>query len=197
MTSTLLTLLKLDFFFVFSFAAQLIPSQKLQYDETLSETVLVFVLGAIGLSLAIFAVYRESIYLMGTFIIAGVLAIVYLIYRLVRIALPRPLDADPYQFTRKFLTFTVVVTIVLIILTLAVAIQCFMNLKKGVFVYASRTDGTKNIHSLPIDQSSDEFDIMGMKPRNDNTKTLLETTEQQHSSAAGGAGAKDDMWTIE
>lgn len=136
--SLLLTLLKLDFFFIFSFAAQLIPSQKLHYDETVSETVLVFVLGALGLSLAILAVYRESIHWMMAFILCGVFAIGYMIYRLVSISLSRDPVDDPYEFTRRFLIFTVASAIVLISLTVLVATRCLWIYKQGIFLYANR-----------------------------------------------------------
>ncbi|ORZ03813.1 hypothetical protein BCR43DRAFT_484030 [Syncephalastrum racemosum] len=196
-TSTLVTLLKLDFYFVFSFAAQLIPSQKLQYDETVTETVLVFVLGAAGITAALFAVYREQIHLMGLFIVCGVLAEVYLIYRLAKIAMPRPDDADPYQFTRRFLIFTSVVTMALVLLTVVVAVRCFYNLWKGVYVFRARTDKAKTgTVGLPIDQGSDDFDMEGVHNSHQNNaqKTLLPGGNQtggQHRSK------EEEMWTIE
>lgn len=192
-----MTLLKLDFYFVFSFAAQLIPSQKLQYDETVTETVLVFVLGAAGITAALFAVYREQIHLMGAFILCGVLAEVYLIYRLVKIAMPRPDSADPYQFTRRFLIFTSVVTMALVLLTVVVAVRCFYNLWKGIYVFQARTDKTKaGTVGLPIDQASDEFDMEGAHYPQQSAaqKTLLPGNNQPEGH---GRSKEDEMWTIE
>ncbi|KAI8148566.1 hypothetical protein BJV82DRAFT_506250 [Fennellomyces sp. T-0311] len=198
-TSVLLTLLKLDFYFVFSFAAQLIPSQKLHYDETITETVLVFVLGALGLSLAILAVYRENMYMMGAFIVGCVLALVYLIYRLARIAMPRPDASDPYEFTRKFLIFTVVVAMALVLLTAAVAVKCFLNLKKGIYVFAHKSANKDKQHDLAIDQVSEELEMGGSEQSHDKffDKTLVEDDQQQRRGAPSSRRNNDDMWTIE
>lgn len=197
-TSVLVTLLKLDFYFVFSFAAQLIPSQKLQYDETITETVLVFVLGALGLSIALLSVYRENKYSMGFFILMGVGAIAYLIYRLVRISIPRPADADPYNFTRRFLIFTVVVAMALILMTIATAVRCFLNLHNGIYVFAHRAAQKKANpnRGLPIDQSSEEFDIAHLSKGSS-------TADTEHQRLTSGQGIRsnrqqaNDMWTIE
>lgn len=195
-TSILVTLLKLDFYFVFSFAAQLIPSQKLQYDETVTETVLVFALGALGLSVALLSVYRENKYNMAFFIVMGIGAIAYLVYRLVRIAIPRPADTDPYNFTRRFLLFTVVVAMALILITIAAAVKCFLNLHRGIYVFAHRA-AQKKAHpdrGLPIDQSSsEEFDITHISKGS--------TIEAEHQRLTSGHGNNhrqpNDMWTIE
>lgn len=208
-SSVLLTLLKLDFYFVFSFAAQLIPSQKLQYDETITETVLVFVLGALGLTLAILAVYRENMYMMAGFIVAGAGAIAYLIYRLVRICVPRePGTGDPYEFTRRFLIFTVVVAMALILLTMAVAVKSFLNLRKGIYVFAKNTSGNRNkkggsLRSMSIiDQGSDDFDtsdapVMEHRRLHDD-KIALDDMEEPATANHGRNRRHDDhMWSIE
>lgn len=169
-TSLLLTLLKLDFFFIFSFAAQLIPSQKLHYDETVSETVLVFVLGALGLSLAILAVYRESIHWMMAFILCGVFAIGYMVYRLVSISLSRDPVDDPYEFTRRFLIFTVASAIVLISLTVLVATRCLWIYKKGIYVYANR----KHVAWQQRVNINQDLDII--EPDDDEENQPLDTT---------------------
>ncbi|KAI9499739.1 hypothetical protein BDB00DRAFT_795403 [Zychaea mexicana] len=208
-TSVLLTLLKLDFYFVFSYAAQLIPSQKLQYDETITETVLVFVLGALGLSVAMLAVYRESMYMMGAFIVGCVVAVAYLIYSLVRITIPRT-GGDPYEFTRRFLIFTVVVALFLILLTMSVAVKGFLNLKNGIRVFSHKS-AQKDKHrdpNLPIDQSSsiDELEMAEHQSEQrfiKQDKTLLQDQEEEehhHNSHANNNSRKhpnDDMWTIE
>lgn len=165
MTSLLLTLLKLDFFFVFSFAAQLIPSQRLGYQDTITETVLVFVFGGIGLSLALVAVYRENKVAMLAFITGGFLSIVYFIYRIVIIAKPRPDGADPYLHTRQFLIFTTVVAAALILFTIGVAIKCFLNVKNGVYIFKGKSlqkDKEYNHDHIAIDHDSlDEIEMMG------------------------------------
>ncbi|CAO3610817.1 unnamed protein product [Cunninghamella echinulata] len=172
-TSLALTLLKLDFFFIFSYAAQLIPSQKLQYDETVTETVLVFVLGAAGLSLALFSIYRENKYLMILSLLSGVLTIIYFIYRLTRIWLPRTGEYDPYAHTRSFLTFTTVVAMALIFLTMLVMAKNLWNIWHGLLIFTNESLGRKKKSTdagyqkhqeekgLPIDHHADDLELDG------------------------------------
>ncbi|ORX46282.1 hypothetical protein DM01DRAFT_303965 [Hesseltinella vesiculosa] len=164
-SSLLITFLKLDYFFIFSFAAQLIPSQKLQYDETTTEAILVFVLGALALTVSLVAVYREYKYLLATMLVLGVAAIAYFIYRLVRICVPRSPGDDPYQFTRSFLIFTTVVALVLLLLTLVTMAKTTWSLWNGVRVFTSamRSKGN-NYHKpqgVPIDTREEEVALDG------------------------------------
>ncbi|KAI9319350.1 hypothetical protein BX666DRAFT_1854402 [Dichotomocladium elegans] len=196
-TSTLLTLLKLDFYFVFSFAAQLIPSQKLSYDESIVETILVFVLGAVGLLLAVIATYRENKYMMGTFIVAALGAIGYLIFRLSRICIPRPAGEDPYEFTRNFLIFTVAVTMLLILLTIGVAIKCFMNFRNEVFVFSQKGDKKKDDrYSLSIDQGSLGHDHYAES--DGEHLNMSKIALEQNQTAAGDNKRRDqvDMFAV-
>lgn len=203
MTSLLLTLLKLDFFFVFSFAAQLIPSQKLGYDDSITETILVFVFGGIGLSLALIAVYKENKYAMLTFIVGGILAVAYFIYRIVVIARPRTGGYDPYLHTRQFLIFTTVVAAVLILTTVVVACKCFWNVHKGVYIFKDKSLGKNKVYGneqAVIDHGSiDDYEMSG----NGNTvtnasKTLLETGENRPSQSAHTKQQQNEnMWSIE
>ncbi|OAD78910.1 hypothetical protein PHYBLDRAFT_157676 [Phycomyces blakesleeanus NRRL 1555(-)] len=193
-TSILVTLLKLDFYFVFSFGAQLIPSQKLQYEETITETILVFVLGAAILCLALVAVYRENKYLMGAFLVCGLLSEVYFIYSLVKIAKPRGDGNDPYQFTRHFLVFTTTIAAVLCLVTISVAVKCAMNWHKDILIFDSQEKKSrKNVdgnttHDLPIDQGSEEFELdTSFQPHSKNA--LLNNDNRRVS--------KTDVWTIE
>ncbi|KAL7325256.1 hypothetical protein PS15p_207766 [Mucor circinelloides] len=194
MTSLLLTLLKLDFFFVFSFAAQLIPSQKLGYDNTITETVLVFVLGGLGLSLALIAVYRENKYAMAAFVVGGLASIGYFIYRIVLIAQPRPADNDPYAHTRQFLIFTTVVAAVLILITVVVACKCFVNVNNNVLIFKDKTLPKNKVYGneqTAIDHESvDDYEMSG-NPTN-ASKTLLETDNTKPKPAHN-----ENMWSIE
>jgi hypothetical protein len=200
-TSLLLTLLKLDFFFVFSFAAQLIPSQRLGYHDTVTETVLVFIFGGIGLSLALIAVYQENKAAMLAFVTGGILSIVYFIYRIVVIARPRPSDDDPYLHTRQFLIFTTAVAAVLILFTVCVAIKCFLNVKNGIYIFkgkaslkAKEYDGNQHV---AIDHDSlDDFEMNGQP--NNTSKTLLEPNETHHNAPQSKTQQQNsNMWSIE
>jgi hypothetical protein len=156
-------MLKLDFYFVFSFAAQLIPSQKLQYDETITETILVFVLGAVGLSLALFSVKRENKYMMLIVMLGGTASLAYFSFRLSKIWIIRPSGADPYEFTRSFLTFTTVVTMALILMTLGILAKNLWNVWHGVLVFTNPAQHVKapgyKPHSMPIDHGSEELEL--------------------------------------
>ncbi|KAG1139710.1 hypothetical protein G6F37_012556 [Rhizopus arrhizus] len=136
-----LTLLKLDFFFIFSFAAQLIPSVRLGYSESITETVLVFILGGCLLSVAMFSVYQENKYGMAVSILSGICSLAYFIYRLYLIAKPRGDAYDPYLHTRQFLIFTTVVAMVLLIVTIAAGARCFWNIHQGNIVFKHPTLG--------------------------------------------------------
>ncbi|KAI8362696.1 hypothetical protein EDC96DRAFT_512235 [Choanephora cucurbitarum] len=197
-TSLLLTLLKLDFFFVFSFAAQLIPSQRLGYQQTVTETVLVFVLGGLGLALVVVAVYKENKYALMASILAGVLCIAYFIYRLVLICQPRT-GTDPYLHTREFLIFTTVIAAVLVLFTSIVAFRCLLNVRSGILIFNDETLGKNKQkvygHSTAIDHDSvDEYDMADAHVHN-ASKTLLDTTSVKPQSKP--KPQDDNMWSIE
>lgn len=202
MTSLLLTLLKLDFFFVFSFAAQLIPSQDLGYDDSITETVLVFVFGGVGLSLALVAVYRENKYAMLAFIFGGVLSVAYFVYRIVVIARPRTGGYDPYLHTRQFLIFTTVIAAVLIVLTIGVACKCYWNVHKNILIFKDKSMHGKKIsgdEQIAIDhESMEDFEMTAEANAANPSKTLLEMDHQRVQSTRTKTQQQDDkMWSIE
>ncbi|KAL4212127.1 hypothetical protein AB4K20DRAFT_1890608 [Rhizopus microsporus] len=193
-TSILLTLLKLDFFFIFSFAAQLIPSVRLGYSETITETVVVFVLGAALLSLAIVAVYQENKYAMFLSILSGVGSVGYFIYRLYLIAIPRINEYDPYLHTRQFLIFTTVIAMILLLLTIAVAVKALFNLHRGVLVFKNlelRKNNKKQEQQQPQAIDHDSIDDLELQEGRKENANLL--SNESHNNADN----KNDMWTIE
>ncbi|KAI8090525.1 hypothetical protein BDF21DRAFT_333640 [Thamnidium elegans] len=203
-TSFLMTLLKLDFFFVFSFAAQLIPSQDLGYDQTVTETVLVFVLGGVGLSLALVAVYKENKYAMFTFIVAGVLAIAYFIYRIHLIAKPRYGGYDPYLHTRQFLIFTTVIAAVLLLITVIVSCKCFWNVHRGLVIFkdtAMHKNKDYGNEQAAIDHESDDFEMEHNGKNHNSSKVLLEGGEhypsESRSKTQQERTTNNNMWSIE
>lgn len=196
-----MTLLKLDFFFIFSFAAQLIPSQDLGYDQTVTETVLVFVLGAIGLSLALVAVYKENKYALGASIISGVLAIGYLFYRTYLIAKPRT-TGDPYIHTRQFLIFTTVIAAVLLIATVLVSCKCFWNVHNGLVIFKDTAMHKTKVYDndqVAIDNESDDFEMAHNTHHLNASKTLLDADGKEHSPETRSKTQQqnDNMWSIE
>lgn len=183
--SILLTLLKLDFYFVFSYAAQLIPSTNLGYNASIVEMVLVFILGALGLGLGFLAIYKENKWLMGTFGVCTLLSLIYFLYRLAQVAMPRDPSADPYQFTRHFLIFTIVITIVLNIATSGMTAIVFYNLWHGVKVFTKDHRGGVVQKNMPIDL--DDGSDLEMTGAHTGDKTEVEDGHQ----------GKNNMWTIE
>ncbi|KAI8970208.1 hypothetical protein BDF20DRAFT_889890 [Mycotypha africana] len=198
--SLLLTLLKLDFFFVFGFAAQLIPSKLLGYNDSITETVLVFVFGSIGLSLALIAVYQENLYAMGAFICGGCLSVIYFIYRIVIIARPRINGYDPYLHTRQFLIFTTVIAAVLILITITVAFKCLINIRKGVYlfqgnsIYKRRQVNDKTDHEAIDTESLHGFE---MKGRQIEEKTAAYNEADDDRIGLKQKNEQSALWTIE
>lgn len=187
-------MLKLDFFFIFSFAAQLIPSVRLGYSETITETVVVFVLGAALLSLAIVAVYQENKYAMFLSILSGVGSVGYFIYRLYLIAIPRINEYDPYLHTRQFLIFTTVIAMILLLLTIAVAVKALFNLHRGVLVFKNlelRKNNKKQEQQQPQAIDHDSIDDLELQEGRKENANLL--SNESHNNADN----KNDMWTIE
>ncbi|KAI8338007.1 hypothetical protein BC941DRAFT_424339 [Chlamydoabsidia padenii] len=184
-TSLVMTMLKLDFYFVFSFAAQLIPSQKLEYDETITETVLVFVLGALGLSLALLSVKRENKYMIMLAMLGGAGSLAYFSYRLSKIWVILPSGTDPYEFTRSFLTFTTVVTMALILITMGVMVKNLWNVWHGVLVFTNPAQHVKGYKAqgAPIDHGSEDLE--------------LELDGTYHYGQGGKSDAIDDSYQTE
>lgn len=169
-----LTLLKLDFFFIFSFAAQLIPSVRLGYSESITETVLVFILGGCLLSVAMFSIYQENKYGMAVSILSGTCSLAYFIYRLYLIAKPRGDAYDPYLHTRQFLIFTTVVAMVLLIVTIAVGTKCFWNIHQGNIVFKHPTLGKNKPQPEGIQAiDHDSIDDVDEVERKENNTFLL------------------------
>lgn len=177
--------MKLDFYFVFSYAAQLIPSTNLGYNASIVEMVLVFILGALGLGLGFLAIYKENKWLMGTFGVCTLLSLIYFLYRLAQVAMPRDPSADPYQFTRHFLIFTIVITIVLNIATSGMTAIVFYNLWHGVKVFTKDHRGGVVQKNMPIDL--DDGSDLEMTGAHTGDKTEVEDGHQ----------GKNNMWTIE
>jgi len=190
-----LTLLKLDVFFVLSFAAQLIPSGLLDYTGSVGETIAVFILGSAVMALGFFSVYRESKVGITAFVIGATLGVAYFFWRLVLVLTPEPSDVtDPYQFTRKFLVFTIVVTIVLLLASVINAIVCFRNMLSGIVIF--QTDGGNKTF----------YGQMAISPAKTRPNTEIfdhypiELDADAQAKAQGGpsqSAAEQGMWTIE
>ncbi|CAG8526266.1 21196_t:CDS:2 [Dentiscutata erythropus] len=103
------TLIKLDVFFIGSYALQLIPSQKI--------------------------VTMEMKYLLLSVINIYSLSLIYWVYRLVTVNVITSTDGtDPYEFTRRFLSFFLATTFALVAITVFYSVICFRNMMRGIYV---------------------------------------------------------------
>jgi hypothetical protein len=96
--SVLSGLLKLDFFFLYAYAVQLVPSVLIGYTHVPSfESILLFAVNTIMLLLAIYCVYSEHILALIVLALHICAYIVYFGYRTFTFGLPRAVSEDPYR----------------------------------------------------------------------------------------------------
>ncbi|ORX74816.1 hypothetical protein DL89DRAFT_264607 [Linderina pennispora] len=114
----LLTLLKLDIFFFISYSVQLATLVlNIRDPETWVQIGLVIPGSVLFLVMSFWALKIEHKRMMlGVTICLG-LSPAYFIYKLIRMNVNIDSDKDPYRDTRKYLTFFIVVTMVLILIT--------------------------------------------------------------------------------
>ncbi|KAG1202278.1 hypothetical protein G6F70_002424 [Rhizopus microsporus] len=123
-------LLKVDFFFLFAYAVQLVPSGILGYDGiwkfecvvVLSGSILVF------LVLVFYGIRKENTYIIIAFLGLNVAVMGYFGYRTYIFAMPRSLlTIDHYEMTRYSLLFTTLVLLILGVLTISTLIICIRH----------------------------------------------------------------------
>ncbi|KAL9539921.1 hypothetical protein MBANPS3_009984 [Mucor bainieri] len=95
--SILTGLLKLDFFFLFAYAAQLVPSHMMEYTVPSYESIVVFCASALAFLLAIQGTRAENSKAMWLFSLVLLGSIGYLGYRLFTFGIPRDVTKDPYM----------------------------------------------------------------------------------------------------
>lgn len=141
--SILTGLLKLDFFFLFAYAAQLVPSQMMEYTVPSYESTVVFATSLLIFLLAIQGTRTENIKVMWLFSLVLLGSIGYFGYRLFTFGIPRDVTKDPYivnvmhsildclltliQLTRYNLLFTTLTLTLLVIMTLCTCLVCIKN----------------------------------------------------------------------
>lgn len=99
--------------------------------------------------------------------------------------MPRDPLNDPYEFTRRFLIFTIVITAILNLATIVMTGLTFYNLWNGVRVFTKDHKGGIVTKNMPID--IDDGSDLEMNAAHPGDKTEIE--ERSHG--------KNDMWTIE
>ncbi|KAJ1723202.1 hypothetical protein LPJ53_002464 [Coemansia erecta] len=139
----LLTLLKLDIFFFISYSVQLATLVlRVSDPETWVQIGVVIPGSVVFLVLSFWALKVENKRVMIVVIVCLGLSPAYFIYKLVRMNVGIDKNNDPYLDSRKYLTFFIVVTLALILVTVYVSIQCYRNfgigLKEGIADYDAR-----------------------------------------------------------
>ncbi|KAJ1801762.1 hypothetical protein LPJ56_006377 [Coemansia sp. RSA 2599] len=139
----LLTLLKLDIFFFISYSVQLATLVlRVSDPETWVQIGVVIPGSVVFLVLSFWALKVEKRRVMIVVIICLGLSPAYFIYKIVRMNVGIDKNNDPYLDSRKYLTFFIVVTLALILVTVYVSIRCYRNfgigLKEAIADYDAR-----------------------------------------------------------
>ncbi|KAJ1648495.1 hypothetical protein J3B02_000160 [Coemansia erecta] len=156
----LLTLLKLDIFFFISYSVQLATLVlRVSDPETWVQIGVVIPGSVVFLVLSFWALKVEKRRVMIIVIICLGLSPAYFIYKLVRMNVGIDKNNDPYLDSRKYLTFFIVVTLALILVTVYVSIRCYRNfgigLKEAIADYDARKAQLKANIALLSSQNSD------------------------------------------
>ncbi|KAI7824911.1 hypothetical protein BX661DRAFT_172113 [Kickxella alabastrina] len=129
----LLTLLKLDIFFFISYSVQLATLVlRVSDPETWIQIGVVIPGSIVFLVLSFWALKVEQKRVMVVVIVCLGLSPAYFIYRIVRMNVGIDKDNDPYLDSRKYLTFFIVVTLALTLVTVYVSIHCYRNFGTGL-----------------------------------------------------------------
>lgn len=90
-------LLKLDFFYIFAYAVQLVPAVLIGYTNIPAfESVIVFAVGLVAFLLAIYSIQNEKMVTLTLFNVVVFGSIGYFGYRLFTFGYPRPPTSDPF-----------------------------------------------------------------------------------------------------
>ncbi|KAI8096085.1 hypothetical protein BDF21DRAFT_354132 [Thamnidium elegans] len=126
----ILTILKIDFFFFLGYSIQYLVLVLRPNDSEFALTIVALPLTCLFLLLAVYAIRRESKWLMALFFTGMLAGIAYFVFKIYRIY--DPTQAEKYKFVREFLTFFASVSLVLVVLTIINALILFLNFGKGL-----------------------------------------------------------------
>ncbi|CAG8616243.1 12839_t:CDS:2 [Dentiscutata heterogama] len=163
------TLIKMDVFFIGSYAIQLIPSQKIGYSSSIVEITLVFFLSTLMLLISWISVSMEKKYLLLSAINLYSISLIYWAYRLITVNLPVLNGA--------------VVIFVLVLITVHYSIICFRNMMRGFYILSvyGRSENEKK-DNLDID----DLEASPSKRISNKENAIREQkrrTQQEHEKA--------------
>ncbi|KAJ2159473.1 hypothetical protein GGF46_003017 [Coemansia sp. RSA 552] len=164
----LLTLLKLDMFFFISYSVQLATLVlRVSDPETWVQIGVVIPGSVVFLILSFWALKVEKKKLMLAVIVCLGCSPAYFIYKLVRMNVGIEKGADPYLDTRKYLTFFIVVTLVLVLFTVWASVLCYRNfgigLKEAIAEYDARKAQIKANKAMQVRDSRDQESVDGSR----------------------------------
>ncbi|KAI7892018.1 uncharacterized protein EV154DRAFT_419343 [Mucor mucedo] len=121
-------LLKIDFFFIFAYAIQLVPAAVIGYTDILAfECIIVYGISLVGFLLGIHSIRNENMKALTALSTIITFSIGYFVYRLYTFIIPRETTADPFWLTRYELIFTAMTMTLLSITTLGACLICIRN----------------------------------------------------------------------
>ncbi|KAJ2531292.1 hypothetical protein EV175_007234, partial [Coemansia sp. RSA 1933] len=134
------------------------------------------------LVLSFWALKVENRVVMIVVIVCLGLSPAYFIYKLVRMNVGIDKDNDPYLDSRKYLTFFIVVTLALILVTVYVSIRCFRNfgigLKEAISYYDARKAQLKaNDELLGNSRSRSDSGVENARPHHNHHSDNDEYTQ--------------------
>ncbi|KAG0226612.1 hypothetical protein BGW41_004133 [Actinomortierella wolfii] len=187
----LITLLKLDIFFFLAFAVQmffLVDTTDKTVWLTIGGTPLARSQVLIGLAipgaiillgLAFFGIMRENKYVTMFVMVCLFAAEPYFIYQVVY--LHQPQNRDRYRLSLKYLTFFIVVTMLLVLATLLLMAYCYRDFGKGLLISGSRRKQARVRRPFAIDDETTEL-------QGDPTVSTMggSTTSIQHDGSHQG-----------
>ncbi|KAG0266946.1 hypothetical protein DFQ27_009304 [Actinomortierella ambigua] len=165
----LITLLKLDIFFFLAFAVQmffLVDTTDKTVWLTIGGTPLARSQVLIGLAipgailllgLSFFGIMRESKYVTMFVMVCFCAAEPYFIYQAVY--LHQPANRDRYRLSLKYLTFFIVVTMLLVLATLLLMAYCYRDFGKGLLISGSRRKQARVRTPFAIDDETTELNV--------------------------------------
>ncbi|KAF5021592.1 hypothetical protein F66182_6374 [Fusarium sp. NRRL 66182] len=162
-----IALLKFDFFFFLGFIVQFVVIVAEKGDPEFALTIVTIPVTILILLAAAFFTRRENKIGMVCIIILYLGALSYFVFKLVRIYQPGHRQA--YDAVRRSLTAFAVITILLILLTIANAIVCMRNFGKGLKPHLQSLSRKRKVDEKPDINSINMQDV---KPQNPSRMTI-------------------------
>ncbi|KAF4974887.1 hypothetical protein FZEAL_8269 [Fusarium zealandicum] len=162
-----IALLKFDFFFFLGFIVQFVVVVAETNDPEFALTIATIPVTILILLAAAFFTRRENKPGMVCVIILYLGGLSYFLFKLVRIYQPN--HKNSYEAVRRSLTAFAVITILLILLTIANAIVCISNFNKGLKPHLKALSTKRKVEEKP---DLNSISMQDVKPQNPSRMTI-------------------------